>query len=82
MNATMIRANIVLTGISRRRDLRVDDTSHWFPASLLRNGVGVGGAFHSCIAHQKIPNEIKHLEETLGAFSLVQSNMDRVDCKS
>ena len=82
MNVTMIRANVVLTGILRRPDLRVDDIRHWVPASLLRNGVGVGGASPSCTAHQKIPNEIKHLEETLGAFSLVLSNMNRVDCKS
>ena len=38
-----------------------------------------GRKFETCIAHQKIPNEIKHLEETLGAFSLVQSSMVRVD---
>jgi hypothetical protein len=37
-----------------------------------------GRKFETCIAHQKIPNEIKHLEETLGAFSLVQSSMVRV----
>jgi hypothetical protein len=37
-----------------------------------------GRKFETCIAHQKIPNEIKHLEETLGAFSYVKSSMARV----
>ena len=38
-----------------------------------------GQKFETSIAHQKFPNEIKHLEETLGAFSLVQSSMVWVD---
>ena len=41
-----------------------------------------GRKFETCIAHQKIPNEIKHLDESLGAFSLVQSSMVQVYCFS
>ena len=32
-----------------------------------------GRKFETCIAHQKIPNEIKHLDESLGAFFFVVS---------
>ena len=31
--------------------------------------------FDPCIAHQNLSNKIKHLEATLGAFSLVLSSM-------
>jgi hypothetical protein len=39
-----------------------------------------GRKFETCIAHQKIPNEIKHLVETLGAFFLVLGSMGLIPC--